>query len=288
MQAKGRRLHFFPNIITAFGLACGLFVILKVNMVSEEGGTFQVLNSSALLLLLAALADVLDGAVARIFRAESDFGTMFDSLSDAITFGVAPPVLLLSSLDLEPGTGSSFFALIGALLFSLCGVLRLVRFNVKAYAVKGDEKALAAHKQHFIGLPIPAAALAAVAAYLLLSTPYASDWLGWSSFTKTVVMTSITIVLAYFMVSRWKFPSMKTLRVRVISFQVLLVTVFGVLFLLYGILYFFPVIFVILTWGYIFLGWILSMIRIIAGKKSKTLVDFEPANDDFEDFTEEE
>ena len=140
MKKKVKRLHFFPNIITAFGLACGLFVILKVNMVPKEGGAFQVLSSSALLMLLAALADVLDGAVARIFRAESDFGTMFDSLSDAITFGVAPSVLLLSTLDLQSGSGLSFFALIGALLFSLCGVLRLVRFNVKAYAAKGMKR----------------------------------------------------------------------------------------------------------------------------------------------------
>ena len=127
-----RRVYLIPNIITAFGLACGLFVIFKVNMVEPGSGTYQVLHTAVLLLLLAAFADLLDGAVARAMRAESEFGVIFDSLADAISFGVAPSVLMLKSLSLEQGTGLSFFALIGAMLFSLCGVVRLVRFNVKS------------------------------------------------------------------------------------------------------------------------------------------------------------
>ena len=85
-----RRVYLIPNMITAFGLACGLFVIFKVNMVEPGSGLFQVLSISVLLLLVAAFADLLDGAVARAFRAESEFGFIFDSLADAISFGVAP------------------------------------------------------------------------------------------------------------------------------------------------------------------------------------------------------
>src|SRR5271168_3017161 len=117
-----KQVYLIPNIITAFGLACGLFVIFKVNMVEPGSGTYQVLHASTLLLLVAAFADLLDGAVARVIRAESEFGFMFDSLADAISFGVAPSVLLLKSLSLEQGTGLSFFAMLGALLFSICGV----------------------------------------------------------------------------------------------------------------------------------------------------------------------
>src|SRR5580700_1349488 len=119
-----RKIYLIPNIITAFGLACGLFVIFKINMVEPGSGLFHVLYVSTLLLLVAAFADLLDGAVARAFRAESEFGVVFDSLADAISFGVAPSVLLLKSLSLEQGTGLSFYAMLGALLFSICGVLR--------------------------------------------------------------------------------------------------------------------------------------------------------------------
>src|SRR5579872_1838377 len=146
-----KRVYLIPNIITAFSLACGLFVIFKVNMVEPGMGTYQVLHASALILLVAALADVLDGAVARVIRAESEFGAMFDSLADGISFGVAPSVLLLKSLSLEQGTGLSFFAVMGAMLFSIGGVLRLVRFNVKAHEAKANAEAALAHKKHFTG-----------------------------------------------------------------------------------------------------------------------------------------
>jgi len=271
-----RKVYLIPNIITAFGLACGLFVIFKVNMIEPGSGTFQVLNISALLLLVAAFADWIDGAVARAIRAESEFGFMFDSLADAISFGVAPSVLLLKSLSLEPGTGLSFFAILGVLLYSICGVLRLVRFNVKVNEIKGDAQAMAAQKKHFTGLPIPAAALAAVSANLFLSSPFAERLFSISEEVRAIVLICVMIVLGYFMVSRWKFPSAKALHFRVPSFQLVFLTVIMTSFFLYGILYFFPVVFFSVTWFYIIIGWTLSLIRLIAGKKSRTLEDFEP------------
>lgn len=275
-----RKIYLIPNIITAFGLACGLFVIFKINMVEPGSGLFHVLYVSTLLLLVAAFADLLDGAVARAFRAESEFGVIFDSLADAISFGVAPSVLLLKSLSLEQGTGLSFYAMLGALLFSICGVLRLVRFNVKSNEVKGDPQAIAAQKKHFTGLPIDAAALAAVASNLFLASPFAEQYFPFSPQTKAIILTSLMIVLGYFMVSRWKFPSSKALHFRVPSFQLVFVTVFLAIFVFYGILYFFSIMLVVLTWGYILLGGTLSLIRLIAGKKSKTLEDFEPDQED--------
>ena len=100
-----RQVYLIPNVITAFALACGLFVIFKVNMVEPGEGSYQVLFTSVILILLAAFADLLDGAIARVIRAESEFGFVFDSLADAVSFGVAPSVLLLKSLSLEQGTG---------------------------------------------------------------------------------------------------------------------------------------------------------------------------------------
>jgi CDP-diacylglycerol--serine O-phosphatidyltransferase len=261
-------------------LACGLFVIFKVNMVEAGASTYHVLTVSALLLLLAAFADLLDGAVARAFRAESEFGVIFDSLADAISFGVAPSVLLLKCLALEPGTGLSFFAVSGAMVYSICAVLRLVRFNVKAGAAKGDLEAQAAHKKHFTGLPIDAGALGAVSANLFLFSPLLEKWHPLEPDTRAILMTCLMIVLGYFMVSRWKFPSAKVLHVRLASFQLVFLTVLLAIFIFYGVLYFFSLMLVTLSWAYIVLGWTLSIIRKIAGKKSKTLEDFEPDQDE--------
>lgn len=282
MRCLLRRIYLIPNIITAFGLACGLFVIFKVNMVEPGSGTYQVLHASVLLLLVAAFADFVDGAVARAFRAQSEFGFMFDSLADAISFGVAPSVLLLKSLSLEQGTGLSFFAITGVMLYSIGGVLRLVRFNVKASEAKGNSDLEAAQKKHFTGLPIPAAALAAISANLFLSSPIREKWFPMEPTTLAIVLSSLMIVLGYFMVSRWKFPSLKMLHFRVPSFQLLFLTVVSAIFVLYGILYFFPVAMALAVWGYIVLALVLSMIRLIAGKKSKTLEDFEPEQEDLD------
>jgi CDP-diacylglycerol---serine O-phosphatidyltransferase len=277
-----KRVNFVPNIITAFGLACGLFVIFKINMLQPGYGDYEVVQTSVLLLLLAVFADFMDGALARAFRAESDFGVLFDSLADAVSFGVAPSVLMLKTLSLEQGTVLSFFAASGAMVFSLCGVLRLVRFNVKAAEAKGNLELQAEQKQHFTGLPITGSAAAAVSANLFLLSPWALEWFPMSNLDRGIALTCVMFFLGYLMVCRLKFPCLKMLHFRVPSFQLALLTVVGAVFTLYGILYFFPVMLVFASWLYITLALILSLIRLIAGKKSKTLEEFEPEPDDFE------
>lgn len=239
-------------------------------------GTYQVLQTSAFLLLLAALADWIDGTIARVMHAESEFGFLFDSLADTVSFGVAPAVLMLKSLSLEQGTTLSVCAVIGAMLYSICGILRLVRFNVKETEEKESHSLSTQRKKHFTGLPIPAAALAAVAVNLLFSDPRLDLLYSSSEMAKTITLTSAMIILGYFMVSRLKFPSAKALHFRVPSFHLVFITVIVALFLLYGILYFFPITLIITTWSYIIIGWTLALIRLIAGKKSKTLQEYEP------------
>ena len=157
-----KRVYLVPNIITAFALACGLFVIFKINMLEPGTGDYEVVQTSTFLLLLAAFADFIDGALARAIHAESEFGVIFDSLADAISFGVAPSVLMLKVLSLEQGTSLSFISATAAMVFSVCGVLRLARFNVKTAEAKAQPELGADQKRHFTGLPIPAAAAAAV------------------------------------------------------------------------------------------------------------------------------
>jgi len=278
-----RQIYLIPNIITAFGLSCGLFVVFKVNLYMPDAGAYELLYSSALLLLLAAFADLLDGAIARIIRAESEFGVMFDSLADTISFGVAPSVLFLKSLNLEHASGLSFFAVVGAMLYTICGVLRLVRFNIRVQEVKKSKMAMLTHHRNFTGLPIPAAAAGAVSANLFINSVFFQQWFAKiPHLTKTIVLTCIMILIGYLMICKWKFPSLKTLRVRIPPFHLIFLTVLLAIFVLYGVFYYLPIVLLLGSFGYILTGCVLTVIRLIAGKKSRTLVDFEPDNEDRE------
>jgi CDP-diacylglycerol--serine O-phosphatidyltransferase len=277
-----KRVYLVPNIVTAFGLACGLFVIFKINMLEPGSGDYEVVRTSAILLLVAALADFVDGALARAIHAESEFGFVFDSLADAVSFGVAPSVLMLKTLSLEQGSFLSFFGATGAMVYSLCGVLRLVRFSVKTNEAKGNVELQAAQKKNFTGLPIPAAAAAAISANLFFLSPFVQQWIQISNTNRAIILSCVMIVLGYFMVCRLKFPSLKVLHFRIPSFHLAFLSVMVAVFVLYGILYFFAEILTLFAWSYVGLALILSFIRLIAGKKSKTLEDFEPEPDDFD------
>lgn len=132
MQAK----HLVPNAVTLANIVFGF-----LGIVAAAQGRFE---QSCYLLFAAALCDMLDGRLARLLNATSKFGMELDSLSDAISFGVAPGFLVyLASLkDLGiPGLAISA-------LYVLCGVLRLARFNVTTSELA---------KVTFLGCPIPAA-----------------------------------------------------------------------------------------------------------------------------------
>jgi len=275
-----KRASFFPNVITAFGLACGLFVIFKTNVISPHSSDYEIVQTAAFLLLIAGVADFIDGALARAMHAESEFGLVFDSLSDAISFGVAPSALMLKALSLEQGTFLSFFSVTGAIIFSLCGVLRLVRYSVKAKEVQKDVSQEAAHKKYFTGLPIPAAAGGAVSANLFLVSPMVVDFFSISTTDRAIALGIVMILLGYLMVCRLKFPSLKVLHFRLPSFHLIFLVVVLAIFIIYGILYFFALALAFVAWAYITTSLVLSFIRLIAGKKSKTLEEFEPDPED--------
>ena len=278
-----RRPFVLPNIITAFGLACGLYVIFKVNMIGVGIGTYEMLFTSSVVVLIAALADVLDGAIARSVGGESEFGVMFDSLADAVSFGVAPSVLLLKSLSLEAGSWLSFLAFVVAMLYSICGILRLVRYNVKAAEAKKDELALAAYKKNFTGLPIPAAACCVISLNLFLNSPYCESVFSEQSVIKVIILCSAYFFIAGLMISKCKFMSLKALGFKVDAFIFIFLTVAAAIFILYGIIHHFPLVFITLFWGYLLLGCFLTIGRLIAGKKSQTLIDFDPDEDELQE-----
>lgn len=134
-----------PSFFTLMNLFCGFIAIVQI----AEGQ----LQNGAWLIVFAAVFDALDGFMARLTNSNSAFGIELDSLSDVVSFGVAPGFLLyhfsLNGLQ-APG-------LILAALPALCGAIRLARFNIDAKIVESDK---------FRGLPIPVQALMIVGFFL--------------------------------------------------------------------------------------------------------------------------
>ncbi len=274
-----KRVYLLPNVITAFSLSCGLFIIFRVSLAPVGEMTSQLLTAMSGIFLLAALADLLDGAVARVMKAESEFGGIFDSLSDAVSFGVAPALTILKSVATSSGDEMSFLTASGAMLFSVCGTLRLARYNVLAHQSKENIDVSDAFNKNFTGLPIPAAAAAAMSLNLLLVSKEFRYFFDLSHTLHVALLFAAMICLGYFMVSRWKFPSLKSLHIRVASFQAVALTVMTALLLFYGLMHYFAVVFFAISWLYILIAGILSLVRVISGRKSKTLEDFEPESD---------
>ncbi|MEI6092052.1 MAG: CDP-diacylglycerol--serine O-phosphatidyltransferase [bacterium] len=137
----------FPNLFTTGNLFCGFFSII-----SSLKGNFIF---ASYLILIATLFDMVDGRVARLIKGVSDFGKEYDSLSDLVSFGVAPAILVYMSYLVDiPRLGW-----LAAFLFVACGALRLARFNVIS---------LTRDPQYFVGLPIPGAAATLASCYLFL------------------------------------------------------------------------------------------------------------------------
>lgn len=270
------RVPVLPNIVTALGLTCGLFVIFKINMTEVGGVDLHVLTVCSAILLLGALADLMDGAIARAMRAQSSFGSFFDSIADAITFGVAPSVVVLKSLSITPGTEFSYLMTTGAMIYSLSGVLRLVRFNVLDNAPKDDVPVDAVKSKNFTGLPIPAAAAAIVSLNLFLISNEFKYLFDLSENARAWILFTALVMIGYFMISRWKFPSFKALNLKVTSFKIVFYTVILAVIFFYGILNHFPVTFFALSWAYVVVAWIFSLLRVIAGRRNKALEDYEP------------
>ena len=99
---------------------------------------------------------------------------------------------------------------------------------------------------------------------------------------RSYITAVIFLVIGFFMILRWKFPSIKALRFRVSSFQLVFVTTVVAAGLLVGSIHHFPVVFAGCIWGYFIVAVILSIVRIISGKRLQSLESFEPDADDEE------
>jgi CDP-diacylglycerol--serine O-phosphatidyltransferase len=203
------KIYFLPNLMTACNLACGFFAVLmifkglvevgsaKVPEKEYYGQVKQYYEYAILLIFGSCLFDLLDGRLARLGGQESPFGQEFDSLADIISFGMAP-AMLLSKAVLFP-LGNIGWGI--ALIYLVCGAMRLARFNCLAFLPKKPGAST-----DFRGLPIPMAAGFIASITFLVIDLYQNDHeLGMWKF----ILAGAMLGLSLLMISDVRYPSFK-------------------------------------------------------------------------------
>jgi len=243
--SKQRRaaMHLIPNLFTTGNLFCGVFAILSVFNADYM--------AAAIAILVAMIFDVLDGKSARLTNSTSHFGLEYDSLSDVVSFGVAPGLLLYSWALSGQGT----FAIAVMFAYVAMGAVRLARFNATATLSDG---------KYFTGLAIPAAA--GVVASMVIFDHYIVRV---GSEVRPFAVLIITLVLSFLMVSKIKYRSFKDLKFR--GGQHITYLVWGILALVLVAAWPQVMLFVMFA-GYALLGPVERMIGLLAklaGKQTR-------------------
>ena len=161
-----------PNLFTLLNLCMGTIAIVLVlqtgeTILNQDGLEWKIYLPekiwwASVCLLIAAVIDFLDGFVARLLKSTSEMGKQLDSLSDVVSFGVAPGLILFQLLRIsfaaEPdGLDTAFYWMLPALLVPMAAAWRLARFNLDT-----------TDRGHFVGLPVPAAGLLIASLPLLM------------------------------------------------------------------------------------------------------------------------
>lgn len=181
-ESMKRGIYILPNLVTAASLFAGFY-----SMVATLNGNF---STAAVWIYISAVCDGLDGKVARMTGTTSKFGVEFDSLADLVAFGVTP-ALLMYAWALKPFGRLGWVA---AFLFLVCAALRLARFNVQVDTVES---------KRFVGLPTPASAC------MVASTVLLFYHLNWPSSYKKLAILGLIYLLAFLMVSNFRYYSFK-------------------------------------------------------------------------------
>lgn len=187
-ELRKKGIYLIPNLFTTGNLFCGVFSIISV-FHSEY-------VTAAVAIVVGSVFDLLDGKLARLTKTTSRFGVEYDSLSDLVTFGVAPG-LLAYSWALQPYGRLGWM---GLFLYIVCGALRLARFNVQVSSLENKD---------FIGLPTPAAA--GLVATMVMFDAAVFEF---GAQFRPVLTLSVTYLLAFLMVSNLRYRSLKGLNLR--------------------------------------------------------------------------
>ncbi len=188
-RGLARGAFLLPNALTTGALMAGFYAIVAA--IGDEP------VAACVAILIAGLLDGVDGRVARLTNTQSEFGVQYDSLSDMVSFGVAPAILVftwvLNGLG-DPNTVADKLGWLGSFFFAACAALRLARFNTQAGV---------ADKRYFQGLASPAAAGTMIATiWFCESRQIAPELIAWP-------MLVLTVMLGTLMVSRVRYFSFK-------------------------------------------------------------------------------
>jgi CDP-diacylglycerol--serine O-phosphatidyltransferase len=208
-QKKGIYIYFLPNLFTTVNLAMGFFSIILSTSGRLEYAVYAI--------GVAAVFDALDGRMARLVKAESSFGEQYDSLSDLISFGMAPAIFVYQWSLADYGR----VGLVAALLFVVCGALRLARFNVMVNVVSS---------KYFQGLPIPMSA-ATLVSFWMFAGEIGFDPTVDNHATAPMPVLFMTIFLGILMISTIRFPSFKELNLESRQVMKVFIITIGVLLL---------------------------------------------------------
>jgi CDP-diacylglycerol--serine O-phosphatidyltransferase len=162
---RGRGIYLLPNAFTTGALFCGFYAIVMAMNQRFEHACWAV--------FIAMVLDGLDGRIARLTNTQSEFGAQYDSLSDMVSFGAAP-ALVIYEWSLR---GLGKLGWIAAFVYCAGAALRLARFNTNIQVVD---------KRFFQGLPSPAAAALVVGFIMMMTDPDINvssrqvDWVSWA------------------------------------------------------------------------------------------------------------
>jgi CDP-diacylglycerol--serine O-phosphatidyltransferase len=186
-RIRRRGIYLLPNLFTTAALFAGFYAIVQAMNL-----TFDL---AAIAIFYAMVLDALDGRVARLTRTQSAFGAEYDSLSDMVSFGAAPALVMYEWVLRDMGK----LGWIAAFVYCVCTALRLARFNTMLDV---------ADKRWFTGIPSPAAA-ALVAGFVFIVDDYNIDPLTikWWAF-------GVTVFAGLTMVSNLKYWSFKSINLK--------------------------------------------------------------------------
>lgn len=186
-ELRRRGIYILPNLFTTAALFCGFFAIVQAMQNQFE--------QSAVAIFIAMVLDGLDGRVARMTRTQSAFGAEYDSLSDMVSFGVAPALVIYEWALRDMGR----VGWIAAFVYCAGAALRLARFNTTLEVVD---------KRYFQGMPSPAAAaLVAGFVWLMIDYQVVGHDVRW-------LAAGIAVFAGVTMVTNCKFYSFKDINLR--------------------------------------------------------------------------
>lgn len=186
-KKRSKSIYLLPNLFTTAALFAGFYAII-----AAINNRFEY---AAIAVLIAMVLDGLDGRIARMTNTQSDFGAEYDSMSDMVSFGLAPSLIMYEwSLHHVARQGFGHVGWVAAFLFAACAALRLARFNVQIDLVD---------KKFFVGLASPAAAA------MLVLTVWVFHDAGYTGSEVSSLAFVVTVSGALLMVSNFRYYSFK-------------------------------------------------------------------------------